>query len=115
MPHIVLTAEQARVLEQTTLTVEVRDEQGRVPARIPPPSEEEIIERVKRNRVLNVPRYPAEEVEARLRRLDEIGKQEDLDEARVMDLLRRMRVGKTPRVPGRSIRPLNPWLTESPS
>ena len=46
MPYIVLTADQARVLEESTLEVEVHDEQGRLLARITPPSEAEIIERI---------------------------------------------------------------------
>ena len=94
MPHIVLTEEQARVLRETTLAVELRDEQGRVLARVPPPSEEEIIERVKQNREANLPRYSAAEVEARLRRLEEISRERQLDEATVRDLLRRMRAGE---------------------
>jgi hypothetical protein len=91
MPHIVLTEEQARVLRQTTLAIELRDEQGRVLARVPPPTEEEIIERIKWNRDANLPRYSARDVQARLRRLEEISQQEDLDEAGVRELLRRMR------------------------
>jgi hypothetical protein len=91
MPHIVLTEEQARVLQQTTLAVEFRDEQGRVLARIPPPTEEEIIERIKRNRGANLPRSPARDVHAHLQRLEEISRHEPLDEAKVRELIRRMR------------------------
>jgi hypothetical protein len=91
MPHIVLTEEQARVLQQTTLAVELRDDQGRVLARVPPPSEEEIIERVKGNRDAGLPRYSAQDVHSRLRKLEEISQREPLDEARARELLRRMR------------------------
>ncbi len=97
MPHIVLTADQARVLEESTLEVEVHDEQGRLLARIPPPSEAEIIERIKRNQLNcdpNSPRYSSAAVQARLRRLEEISHREDLDEAKVRELLRRMRAGE---------------------
>jgi hypothetical protein len=97
MPHIVLTADQARILEVTTLEVEVRDEEGRVLARIPPPSEAEIIERIKRNQLNgdpDSPRYSSAEVQARLHRLEEISREEGLDEAKVRDLLRRMRAGE---------------------
>jgi len=97
MPHIVLTADQARVLEESTLEVEVRDEQGCLLARIPPPSEAEIIERIKRlqsNRDPNSPRYSSAEVQSRLRRLEEISRREELDEAKVRDLLHRMRAGE---------------------
>ena len=38
--------------------------------------------------------YPAEQVEARLRRLQEICEREDMDEAKMFDLLRRMRAGE---------------------
>ena len=97
MPHIVLTADQARVLEESTLEVELRDERGRLLARIPPPSEAEIIERLKRiqlNRDPNSPRYSSAEVQARLRKLEEISRREELDEAKVRDLLRRLRAGE---------------------
>jgi hypothetical protein len=91
MPHIVLTEEQARVLQQSTLAVELRDEQGPVLARVPPPTEEQIIERIKQNRNDKFPRYPAREVQARLRRLEEISQQEEVDEVRAKELIRRMR------------------------
>jgi len=94
MPHIVLTPAQARVIEQTTLVVELRDEQGRILARIPPPSEQEIIERIKRNHREDQPRYAAADVQSRLARLQEIAQTEELDEARVKDLLHRMRAGE---------------------
>jgi hypothetical protein len=91
MPHIVMTEEQARILEQTTLAVELRDEQGRILARVPPPTEEEIIERIKRNRGTSLPRYSAHDVHARLQRLEEISQHETVDEARARELIRRMR------------------------
>jgi hypothetical protein len=97
MPTIVLTAAQARVLDESTLEVEVRDEQGRLLARIPAPSEAEIIERLKRNQFRgdpNRPRYSSAEVQARLRRLEEISRREELDEAKVRELLDRMRAGE---------------------
>jgi hypothetical protein len=91
MPHIVLTEEQAKILQQTTLAVEIRDEQGRVLARIPPPTEEEIIERIKRNRGADLPRSPGRNIHARLQKLEEMSQHESLDEARVRELLRQMR------------------------
>jgi hypothetical protein len=75
MAHIILTAEQLQVLESATSAVEVRDEAGRVVARIPSPSEQEILERIERNRTSNVARFPADQVEQRLQRLDEIRRQ----------------------------------------
>ena len=94
MPHITLTDEQARVLRETTLAVELRDGQGRVLARLPPPTEEEIVARIKQDREANHPRYPSSEVQARLRRLEEIARERELDEATVRELLRRMRAGE---------------------
>lgn len=89
----VLTGEQVRVLEQATTPVEVRDGLGRILGQIPAPTEEQIIERIKRNRSASTPRYPAEQVEKRLRRLEEIRQREGMDETTMPDLLRRMRAG----------------------
>ena len=74
--------------------VEVCDESGRVLLRIPAPSEEEILERIRRERGANVLRYPAEHVEARLRRLEEIRQQEGMDETKMFEVLRRLRAEK---------------------
>jgi hypothetical protein len=92
--QIVLNSDQARVLDQATTPVEVCDELGRVLVRIPAPSEEQILERIRRERGSNVLRYPAEQVEARLRRLEEIRQQGGMDETKMRDLLRRMRAGE---------------------
>jgi len=94
MAQIILNADQVRVLEQATTPVEVRDETGRVLLRIPAPSEEQILERIRRDRAADVPRYRSEQVEARLRRLEEIRQHEGMDEAKMRDLLRRMRAGE---------------------
>jgi hypothetical protein len=92
--QIILNPDQARVLDQATTPVEVCDESGRVLVRIPAPSEEQILERIRRERGSNVLRYPAEQVEARLRRLEEIRQQGGMDEPKMRDLLRRMRAGE---------------------
>ncbi len=94
MPHIVLNAEQARVLEQAVQPVEVRDEQGRVLTRIPPLAEAAVVAEAKRRLAAEGPRYPAAEVEARLQKLEEISRREQLSPAQVKDLLRRMRAGE---------------------
>jgi hypothetical protein len=91
MPYIVLTEEQARVVQQTTLAVELRDEQGRVLARVPPPTEGEIVARVKWSRDAGLPRYSAQDVHARLCRLEEVSQREVVDEARARELIRQMR------------------------
>ncbi len=90
MPSIVLTEDQAHVLRQTTLAIELRDAQGRILARVPPPTEEEIIERIKGNRGEDLPRYSAQDVHARLLKLEEVAEQEELDESTVKEIFRRM-------------------------
>jgi hypothetical protein len=74
--------------------VEIRDATGRVVASIPAPSEQEIVERIKRERNANRSRFPAQEVERRLQRLEAIRQQEGMDQARMRELLRRMRAGE---------------------
>jgi hypothetical protein len=56
--------------------------------------EKAIVEEARRRLAAGGPRYPAAEVEARLRKLNEIAQREELDENRVKDLLRRMRAGE---------------------
>jgi antitoxin (DNA-binding transcriptional repressor) of toxin-antitoxin stability system len=96
MNHIVLTADQARVAREARGPVEVRDEQGRTVAHLTPlqPGDIEAIEQSKRARAAGGPRVPSDQVEAHLRRLGEIRQLEDLDEAKMLDLLRRMRAGE---------------------
>lgn len=94
MTQIVLTPDQARALQQATTVVELRDDAGQVLARIPPPSEDQILERIRRDKSERVACYPAEQVEARLRKLEEIRQREGMDEAKMRELMRRMRAGE---------------------
>jgi antitoxin (DNA-binding transcriptional repressor) of toxin-antitoxin stability system len=96
MPHIVLTEEQARILTQASLPVEVRDEQGRTVARLTPldPEEIEAIERWKHSRNSGDVGVPSEQVQAHFRRLEEIRQRDGLDLTKALDLLRRMRAGE---------------------
>jgi hypothetical protein len=96
MQHIVLTAEQARVVLQAAAPIEVRDEQGRTVAQLSPlrPGDIEAIEQSKRSRGLGGPRIPSDQVQAHLLRLGEIRQQEGMDEAKMLDLLRRLRAGE---------------------
>jgi ERCC4-related helicase len=64
--------------------VEIRDATGRVVASIPAPSEQEIVERIKRERNANRSRFPAQAIR----------QQEGMDQARMRELLRRMRAGE---------------------
>ena len=95
--HIVLTEEQLRVLAEAKGPVEVRDGQGRTLATVTPfdPGDVEVIERWKRRRDQpQKPGIPAAQVEAHLRRLAEIREREGMDEAKILDLLRRMQAGE---------------------
>jgi hypothetical protein len=96
VPHITLTEEQARVLAEAGEAVEVRDPSGRVVSFLSrfDPGDVEAILRHRRRKDANVPGVPSAAVQAHLRRLEEISQREPLDEARMLDLLRRMRAGE---------------------
>jgi hypothetical protein len=96
MRHIVLTGEQAGVVLGATEPVEVRDEQGRTVARLTPldPGDVEAIERSKRNQDTGAPGVPSAQVQAHLAHLQGIRESEGMDEAKMRDLLRRMRAGE---------------------
>jgi hypothetical protein len=94
MPHIVLTDEQARIVSSAVSAVELRDEKGTLLGRVPPPNEEEIVARILARRGEARQCYPAAEVEARLRRLQEIADADGMTEAKMWDLLNRMRAGE---------------------
>lgn len=96
MKHIVLTAEQAQVVLQAGEPVEVRDEQGRTVAHLKPldPADIKAIEQSKRSRGAGGPRVPSDQVQNHLQRLAEIRGSEGMDEAKMVDLLRRMRAGE---------------------
>jgi hypothetical protein len=96
MPQIVLTEEQARVLTQAHGPVAVQYPQGRTLATVTAldPSEVVAIERSKEALAAGGPGVPSAEVQAHLRRLEEISQREDLDEDKMLELLRRMRAGE---------------------
>jgi hypothetical protein len=94
MPHIVLTPEQQKIFEEAIEPVEIRDEQGRVLTTVLSPVDEAALEKYRNRRGQNRPSYPAADVEARLRKLEEISQREPLDRARVRELLDRMRAGE---------------------
>jgi antitoxin (DNA-binding transcriptional repressor) of toxin-antitoxin stability system len=96
MKHIVLTPEQARVVLGGEEPVEVRDEQGRTVAHLTPlsPLDVEAIERHRRGQGRQQPSIPSEQVQAHFRRLEEIRRSEGMDEAKALDLLRRLRAGE---------------------
>src|SRR5688500_3023860 len=96
MAELVLTPEQARLVGEATSNLEVRDPDGRLVALLEPIDERlaAVIAEIQQRRGQPGPRVPAEQVRAHLRRLAEIRQQEPLDEARVLDLLDRMRAGE---------------------
>ena len=100
MTYIELTDDQVRVLLQTSNAIELRDSHGQVLGRVGPPSEEEIIAHIKRQRALKLPRYPAEAVEARLHALQEIREREGMDANKMWAVLEQLRKGNGGRVAG---------------
>jgi hypothetical protein len=96
MPHIVLTEEQARVLAESKGRVEVYDTQGRLMCFMDwlgtPLAE--IIAECKRRMASGERGIPGAQVQAHLRKLEEIRQREGMDEAKMRDLLRRMRTGE---------------------
>jgi hypothetical protein len=96
MPHIVLTEQQVQALAGAATVVEVRDPQGRTIAHLTPleAADIEALERLKKRRPAKGPLIPSEQVQAHLRRLGEIRDSEGLDEAKMLDLLRRMQAGE---------------------
>lgn len=95
MPHITLTPEQARVWMSSNEAVEVRDETGNVLARMPTPSDLQILAGILARRETNQEYYPSADVQARLARLSEIREREGMTLEKMHDLLRRMRAGET--------------------
>jgi antitoxin (DNA-binding transcriptional repressor) of toxin-antitoxin stability system len=96
MQHIVLSDEQMRVLTEAGAVVEARDAQGRTVAHLTPLSAADIeaIQRWKNRPPRTGPLIPSEQVQAHLRRLEEIRQSEGMDEAKMLDLLRRMQAGE---------------------
>ena len=94
--HITLTPEQARVIHGTTQFVEVRDEQGKTVGNLTllTPEDLEAIEHYKRTRGQNRPGIPSAQVQAHLRRLEEIRSTGGMDRSQMHDLLRRMQAGE---------------------
>jgi len=96
MPRIVLTEEQARVLAESKGRVEVYDAQGRLMCFMDwlGTPLEEIIAECKRRQALGEPGIPSVQVKAHLRKLEEIRQREGMDEAKMREILRRLRAGE---------------------
>jgi hypothetical protein len=96
MPQIVLTEEQARVVAASTESVEVIDPDGRIVSFLTPldPRLAETIKECQRRHASSEPRIPSEQVQAHLRKLEEIRQCEGLDRDKMLELLRRLRAGE---------------------
>jgi hypothetical protein len=96
MPYIILTDEQARVIEEASGPVDLRNSQGQPIASATPLSAEdrEMIRMAKEARAKGGRRIPSAEVRAHLARLEEIMQERPLDRAEVQELIRRMQAGE---------------------
>lgn len=92
MSHIVLTPEQMTIVLSAPGPVEARDEKGRTIGRLTPldAMDRVALAHFKRDRTGNGPPVPSAQVQAHLRRLEEIRQAEGLDEAKMLELLHRM-------------------------
>jgi hypothetical protein len=96
MSHITLTEEQSQLIERSQGPVEVRDHRGHIIAQIERYDEAALIAEAKRRLASNQPRYPAAQVEARLRALAEAVERDGLNEEQAMALLKRMQAEGRP-------------------
>jgi antitoxin (DNA-binding transcriptional repressor) of toxin-antitoxin stability system len=96
MKHITLTAEQAAIVREAGEALDVRDEHGLPLARLTPLSQADIemILKCRATRAKGNPKIPSAQVQAHLRRLEEIRQSKGMDEVKMKDLLRRMRAGE---------------------
>ncbi len=95
MPSIVLTQEQTRVLTETKERIKVYDQEGRLMCFMDwfGTPLEDVIAECKRRQASGEPGIPSAQVQAHLRKLEEIRQREGMDEAKMWELLRRMRRG----------------------
>jgi hypothetical protein len=96
MSHITLTEEQSQVIEQAQGPVEVRNHRGHIIAQIEPYDEAALIAEAKRRLASDQPRYPAAQVEARLRALAEAIERDGLNREQAMALLKQMQAEGRP-------------------
>lgn len=96
MTAMILTEEQEKLIAQVAEPVEVRDTRGRFLGVFSPvsPADADALAQVRKARAAGGPRIPSAQVQAHLRRLNEIRQTEPLDEARMLELLRRMQAGE---------------------
>jgi hypothetical protein len=91
MLQITLTDEQAKLIVESHLPIEVRDQRGNVLGHIEPALTPERIAELKRRARAPGPRYTGAQVQARLQALEqEWQRRGGLDEATLRELLRQM-------------------------
>src|SRR6266852_1365723 len=96
MPQIILTEEQAQVVTRNSGSVEVLDPQGRLLAFLEPlnPDLAEVVEECQRRHAAPGPRIPAENVEAMLRKFEEIERGGGMTREKMEDIVRRVQAGE---------------------
>jgi hypothetical protein len=97
MQRITLTEEQSRILAESKDNVEVYDSTGQLVSFLKwfEPREAEVIAQHLRRRGLpKEPGIPSAQVQAHLRKLEEIRQREGMDETKMREILRRLRAGE---------------------
>jgi len=97
MQRIVLTEEQSRLLAESKDSVEVYDAQGQLVSFVKwfdPATAEVIAQHIRRRNLPRQPGIPSAQVHAHLRKLEEIRQREGMDEAKMKEILRRLRAGE---------------------
>lgn len=97
MQRIQLTEEQSRILAETKDNIEVYDSNGQLVSFMKwfEPEDAEAVSRHLRRRGLpKEPGIPSAQVQAHLRKLEEIRQREGMDEAKMREILRRLRAGE---------------------
>jgi hypothetical protein len=98
MQRIELTEEQSRILtEAKGENVEVYDSNGQLVSFmkwLEPMDAEEVARYLRRRGLPKQPTIPSAQVQAHLRKLEEIRQREGMDEAKMREILRRLRAGE---------------------
>ena len=96
MAKLVLSDDQARIVTGATGYVELLDQRGRILALVRPEDKRlaETLRECKRRHATPGPRIPSEQVQAHMRRLEQIRASEGMDEPKMLYLLSRMQRGE---------------------
>jgi hypothetical protein len=97
MQRIQLTEEQSRILAESKDNVEVYDSNGKLVSFLKwfePMDAEAIARHLRRRGLPKEPDIPSAQVQTHLRKLEEIRQREGMDETKMREILRRLRVGE---------------------